>query len=247
MAGPRIVHATQPFASLDHRWAWAVGAPYHVAHGDPVDGVADGAPTERSAMLERDWGITGRDDLIEALVSLGDEGHRHRFAVKLQYYSMIWRPAVASMREELRGTVREGGEDAAEAAANLWRLDAVQSDLPGLRSSPLLAFDAARGVMLARDGLRLGWLTDGEVWPYLLAIATDVRRTYSSWGAFGDDFVLSRNVWAGNGAPDLFDQIVVALKSTGSSPWRTLDWPVADAIPPARLVQAAPYWSLERR
>ena len=249
MAQIRVFGATRPFASPEQRWAYAIGAPYHVGHGRPVDGLPDkiDADQERT-MLERDWDITDRAGLIAAMTHLGDEGHRHRLGIKLRYYAMIWRPAVAAMREELRASVREGGEDAREAAANLWRLDAVQADLPGVRSSSLLAFDAARGIMLARDGLMLGWLEEDEAWAYMLEVARDVRRSYPSWEAFGADFVLSRNVWAGNGDPDTFDAVVALLARDPASPWRTLPWDAEGLSVPAPVRPGAELvWTLERR
>ena len=244
-----VFGAKRPFASIEQRWAYAVGAPYHVGHGHPVDGLPEpvNADSQR-AMLARDWGIEDRVSLIEAMNHLGNEGHRHRLALKLRYYAMIWRPAVASMREELRATIREGGDEAEDAAANLWRLDSVQADLPGIRSSSLLAFDAARGIMLARDGLMLGWIGEDEAWSYMLEVARDVRRSYPSWAAFGADFVLSRNVWAGNGDPDVFDAVVKLLGREPASPWRTLVWDAGDlAIPAPVRIGADLVWTLERR
>lgn len=248
MAEIAIFGAKRPFATEDRLWAYAVGAAYHVGHGHPVDGLPDAidAATDRT-MLERDWGIADRASLIEAMESLGSEGHRRRLGLKLRYYAMIWRPAVAAMREELRASIREDGEDADEASADLWRLDAVQADLPGIRSSPLLAFDAARGVMLARHGLMLGWLTEDEAWGYMLEVARDVRRTYASWRDFGADFLLSRNVWAGDGDPDVFDAVVALLERDPRSPWRKLSWDGIDHAMPAPLrPDAEPVWTLER-
>jgi hypothetical protein len=249
MADIAIFGATEPFTADDVRWAYAVGAPYHVGHGRPIDGFPDEvhADSERT-MLTRDWGIDDRLSLIDAMNSLGSEGHRHRLGLKLRYYSMIWRPAVAAMREELRASIREDGEDAGEASANLWRLDAVQADLPGIRSSTLLAFDAARGIMLARDGVLLGWLTQDEAFAYMLDVARDVRRTYSSWQDFGADFLLSRNVWAGDGDPDIFDTVVALLLRDPTSPWRKLAWDELDWSVPAPIrPEAELVWTLERR
>ena len=249
MADIAVFGAKRPFASIEQRWAYAVGAPYHVGHGRPVDGLPDAIDADRErTMLERDWGIEDRASLIEAMNQLGSEGHRHRLALKLRYYAMIWRPAVAAMREELRANIREGADDAGEAAANLWRLDAVQADRAGIRSSSLLAFDAARGIMLARDGLMLGWLEEDEAWAYMLEVGRDVQRGYASWAAFGADFVLSRNVWAGDGDPDVFDTVVALLGRDAASPWRTLAWDTGGLSVPAPVRTGAELvWTLERR
>ena len=249
MADIAVFGAKHPLRSIEQRWAYAVGAPYHVGHGHPIDGLPEAVDADdERAKLARDWGIDDRASLIEAMNHLGSEGHRHRLALKLRYFAMIWRPAVASMREELRATIREGGDEAEEATSDLWRLDAVQANLPGIRSSSLLAFDAARGIMLARDGLMLGWLQEDEAWAYMGEVARDVRRSYSSWAAFGADFVLSRNVWAGDGDPDVFDVVVAMLGRDAASPWRTLEWDAGDlAVPAPVRVGAELAWTLERR
>ena len=160
---------------------------------------------------------------------------------------MLWRPRVTALREECRAAIREGGDDAQDMLATLWRLDAVQANTAYIRSSPLLAFDAARAVMLARAGLMLGWLEESETWAYLGAVACDVQHTYASWAAYGADFVLSRNVWAGDGGRDVFDEIMQLLLAKPSSPWRVLPWalPLAVAQPATPADGEAPVWSLE--
>ena len=243
-----LIHAPTPLPPGDRAWAYAVGAPYHVAHGLAVDAVvADAAGDFQQEMFSRDWGIDNREGLIAQMNSLGENGHRHKFGLTLRYYAMLWRPRIASLREECRAAVREGGEDADDSAAALWRLDAVQANTRDIRSSPLLAFDAARAVMLARAGLMIGWLTDDEAWTYMVAVARDVQRTYSSWQHYGADFVLSRNVWAGDSTPDIFDDAVAALLAKPDSPWQTLAWaqPLGTATPRLVAGDNLPAWSLE--
>lgn len=257
MAGLRVIRAADRLRDGARGWAYAVGAVYHVPHGFSVDGI-DPLPRDdfQQAMLERDWNIENREALIDQLNQLGAEGHRFGNVSRLRYYSMQWRPSVASMREELRAQVRDaaadgddGEDDAGDAAANLWRLDAVQADLRGIRSSPLLAFDAARGVMLARAGLMLGWLGEEETWAYLIDLARDVQRTYPSWAAYGADFLLSRDVWRGNALPDGFDATVDLLTRDPASPWTTLPWDLP--LHPPGIVRTVadrqPVWTLERR
>jgi len=255
MTHPKVVLSKSPPPSGERAWAYALGAVYNVGHGLPVDATAfDPSPAEARAeikqitsMLERDWGITDRVTLVERLDTLGDGGHRRRFLPQLRFYATMWRPEVAARREELRAAIREGGEEAEGAAETLWRLDAVQADLPGLRSSPLLAFDAARAAMLFRCGVMLGWLQDPD-WNYLVDAARDVRRCYGSWAEYGADFLLSRCVWAGSGTRDVFDEVVAMLLREPQSPWVRLPWD-APPLPVPRSIRArvaaTPSWSLE--
>jgi hypothetical protein len=249
MSGVTLIHAAAPLPSGERAWAYAVGAPYHVAHGLAVDApAADKAGDFQQEMLTRDWGIDNRAELIAQLTNLGEEGHRRRYGLTLRYYATLWRPRIASLREELRAAIREGDENARDSVAALWRLDAVQANTGGIRSSPLLAFDSARAVMLARAGLMLGWLKEDEAWPYLIAVARDVQRTYSSWAQYGADFVLSRNVWAGSDAHDIFDAVVALLLSKPDSPWQHLAWdlPLVAVAPAPAASEELPVWSLEQ-
>ena len=137
----------------DRLFAWALGAPYHVAHGTPVDGPEDPAKADREGgrkMLADDWDVSGREDSSARMTHLGMEGHRRSNRERIMRYATMWRPEIAARRESARGAMREGGEEAGGAERDLWVLDAVQADRGGIRGSPLLGFDAARGVMLAR-------------------------------------------------------------------------------------------------
>lgn len=250
MRGPDIRLSKAPVSEPARAFAYALGAVYHVAQGFTAD-APEGEPEPglNRHILSKSWGVEGREDLIRRLTDLGSEGHRERYGKLLRYYAMLWRPNVASLREQCRSDIREGGEEAEDSAALLWRLDAVQADKSGIRSSPLLAFDAARGIMLARAGLMLGWLSEDEAWDYMLDVARDVQRTYGSWAAYGKDFLLSRNVWAGDDTPDVFDAVVSDLLEAPKSPWRRIPWgePSLTVPRPLRPVDAsAPVWTLER-
>jgi len=255
MPHPRVVRSPGAPPPGAREWAYALGAVYNVAHGLPVDAVALPADAEEARadaamlreMLSGDWDAPDRAALVDRLNGLGDGGHRRRHGALLRHYATLWRPEVAALREEMRADIREGGEDAADAAAALWRLDAVQADWRGVRASPLLAFDAARAAMLVRAGFMLGWLGE-EAWDYLLDAARDVRRTYGSWAAYGADFLLSRSVWAGSGERDVFDHVVELLLRDRASPWVRLPWdapPLPVPRPVRPLAEGVPAWSLE--
>lgn len=249
-AAPDIILSDQPIADEARAWAYALGAMYHVAQGFHVDGPT-GEPEAglNERILADSWGATNRAELVGRMTDLGNDGHRHDHVRLVRYYCMLWRPAVAAKREEYRAELREGGAAAEEARAALWRLDAVQANVGDIRSSSLLAFDAARGIMLARAGLMLGWLSDDDAWTYMLNVARDVQRTYGSWTDYSADFVLARNMWAGDGSTDIFDAVIAGLRTDAASPWVTLGWsqPALGVPRPARpLDPTAPYWTLER-
>jgi hypothetical protein len=243
----RLISARDQAWSQVQLWAYALGAPYHVQQGLPLDALPRASTALResmAAMCKRDWSIEGADDLVQTLGWLATEGHRHQHQFRIRQYCLMRRPAVAARREELR----EAGQEQPAALAELWRLDAVQSDWHGARGGVLLGFDAARAVMLVRCGQMLNWLPDAAAWRYLTALAADVRRSFASWDEYAADFSLSRAWWKGDGARDTFDDIVDQLLADKSSPWRTLPWDITGLEIPRPVdhgVDGAPSWSLE--
>jgi Protein of unknown function (DUF1266) len=129
----------------------------------------------------------------------------------------------------------------------------VQAEADGIRGGILIGFDAARAVMLARDGCLLGWLSEERLWDYVLDVARDVQRRFTSWADYAADFRISRNFWQGithrKQADVIFDVIIERLLTEAGSPWRRLPWPVPGLeVPrPVRPIDsAAPVWTLER-
>ncbi|MGC1303560.1 MAG: DUF1266 domain-containing protein, partial [Caulobacteraceae bacterium] len=144
---------------------------------------------------------------------------------------------------------RTAGRTNPGARKELWLLDAVQADTDGVRGGVLIGFDAARAVMLARAGWLVGWISEPMLWDYILDIARDVQRRFTSWAEYAQDYRLSRNLWRASNTPDLFDGIAGGLVINAGSPWRSLPWrtPGLEVPRPARpLDPAAPVWTLER-
>ncbi|KHL25855.1 hypothetical protein PK98_04440 [Croceibacterium mercuriale] len=247
---PAIILSDHPIADETRAWAYALGAMYHVAQGFHAD-APTGEPEDglNAHILADSWGATNRAELVGRMTDLGNDGHRKDHVRLVRYYCMLWRPAVAARREEYRSALREGGEAAEDARTALWRLDAVQANVGDIRSSSLLAFDAARGIMLARAGLMLGWLSEDEAWAYMLDVGRDVQRTYPSWSEYAADFVLARNMWAGDGSTDIFDSVIAGLRTDAASPWVRLAWSRPELTTPRAVRQFdgdTPYWTLEQ-
>ena len=241
----KLIHAPNPPAwTPAQAWAYALGAPYHVLHDVPLNALPEpvrGNVEPLRTMLSDGWSVNDEESLLNVLNWLGTEGHRKGHRLELRRYSVWRRPSIAARREELR----DAGQEDLEA---LWRIDAIQADTDGMRGADLIAFDAARAVMLARSGWLLGWLSEERMWDYLLDIARDVARRFSSWTDYATDFQRSRNMWRGTNARDDFDRTLELLLEDKTSPWRRLPWRVEGLkIPrPARPFDAgAPIWWLE--
>lgn len=247
-----ILAPDPPPWSAAQAFAYALGAPYHVPHGLPLNALP--RPSGRylraiTAALKREWSIKKREDLVRTLNWFGTQGQRRPHANSIRRYSLLRRPALATQREALL----EAGTEDSDAFDELWRLDAVQADTGGIRAADLISFDAARATFLAREGYFRGWLSEQQLWDYLLDIARDVQRHFTSWADYAADFRLSRTIWLAAcddpQSPGTMDGIVELLLNHPQSPWRNLPWRVPGLeIPrPVRPVDpAAPVWTLER-
>lgn len=249
MSEPKVLLAPDPPAwSPAQAWAYALGAPYHVVRSFPVNAL----PQRQSSLLQsmaaglkRDWGIESAQDLVRTLNGLSAGGHRRPFGISVRQYALLRRPEIAAQREELR----EAGQENPAALEELWRLDAVQANTDGVRGAVLLGFDAARAVMLARDGWLFEWLPEPTMWDFVLDVARDVQRRFTSWAEYAQDFRVSRNLWAGSNARNAYDPILERLLADARSPWRTLPWQVPGLEIPRPLRPAdsqTPVWLLER-
>lgn len=244
-----ILAPDPPRWSAAQSWAYALGAPYHVQHRLPLNALPE--PQERIVQLsaaiplKRDWSVESSEALVGSLNWLGAQGHRQPFGIAMRRYCLLPYAQVA----EYRQTLRAAGEKDPDALEELWRLDAVQANTDGIRGGVLIGFDAARAVLLARQGCQLGWLSEPQMWDYMLDVARDVQRHFTSWAEYAADFLLSRHMWRASSTKDHFDAITERLLSEAASPWRSLPWRVPGLeIPrsPRPLDPRAPVWSLER-
>lgn len=246
----KIIHIDNPPAwNPAQLWAYALGAPYHVQHAVPLNALPPKTANNTAMlakMLKEGWSVESEEDLLRVLSWLGAEGHRRSHGLDLRRYSLLRRPAIAARREELR----EAAQDNPDALEEIWRIDAIQADLEGIRGADLIGFDAARAVMVARSGWVMGWISEEHMWHFVLDAARDVQRRFTAWADYARDFRLSRNMWRGRNDLDHFDDIIALLLADKASPWLRLPWPVdgLEAPRPARAFDpGAPLWSLERR
>lgn len=247
--GKIIQIGNPPAWSAVQSWAYALGAPYHVMQEVPVNALPPRTQStidQLAKMLKEGWSVESEEDLLRVLSWLGAEGHRRSHGLDLRRYSLLRRPAIAARREELR----EAAQENPDALEEIWRIDAIQADLDGIRGADLIGFDAARAVMVARSGWVMGWISEERMWHFVLDAARDVQRRFTAWADYARDFRLSRNMWRGRNTHDLFDDVLGQLLQDKASPWQRLSWAVdgLEAPRPARdLDPGAPLWSLERR
>ena len=170
----------------------------------------------RKLMLSHWWGIEGRQDLIETLAWLQDEGHRKDF---VDTGEMLF----SLTPEEVATCVARAQED----EELLHQFELVRDYYPRIGDRGLLAWDLGRYIALCRWGYFVGYFSEDEAWARILPAARILRHQFSSWGQMADDYLMGREYWSysvtkANGAQ--YRQIVTKLLRDPASPWSTCPW-----------------------
>ncbi len=170
----------------------------------------------RRAMLSSWWAIENREDLLETLAWLVDEGHRKEF---VETGEMLF----ALTPDEVATCVARAQED----EELLHQFEIVREFYPRLGSKGLLAWDLGRYIALCRWGYFVGYFTEEEAWARIMPAARALRQHFSSWGEMADNYLLGREYWSysvtkANGAQ--YRQVVNKLLRDPASPWSQCPW-----------------------
>ena len=176
-----------------------------------LTGVADNKQGTKDAkyILSNCWSVYSRAQLINTLQSLTEKGHRAS-------YQMI--------RREFKKPPEERELD----FINVSRIAFVEKySEQQLGEHPLMGWDLARVISLARWGVSSGYLEKNEAWDWIMPAAQKIQKTYSSWKEVGESYLLGREFWSvsqmrKNGYDH--QQAVFWLTSNEHSPWKQFDW-----------------------
>ena len=155
--------------------------------------------------LERDWGIETRNDALETLGWLTNEGHRQELVELCALADRGVAPGMA------------GDEDIDR------KLRFVERHRDRFLRTGLLAWDANRLVVLAGWAAFVGLISETEAWSFIVAMAFAVQQTYGSWEEYGIHHLLGFEYWSGkwDGA---FARNYRKLLDDPNSPWRAIPW-----------------------
>lgn len=212
------------------RWAAAVAAPFRVALAEPWDVVARPSlrrPYQR--MLERQWGVTDRESLLEAVDALLEE---LRTGPKLDLVVDLSAGVARSRLPRERGGqvtgahVRLSGEQVARLRAVTGVAGADETVLIGAYQW----WKSVHVIRLVCGGASLDWLSPVETQTLLRRVASDLQRRYASWQqlsmAFHAGYLLwpEKGVEGDHGGTDRVWAALGLLTEDERSPWNLLPW-----------------------
>ncbi|MFD6953442.1 hypothetical protein A6A08_09950 [Nocardiopsis sp. TSRI0078] len=225
------VRTKDPEAPLStERWAAAVAAPFRVALAEPWDVVARPSLRRRyRRMLERQWGVTDRESLREAVEALFEELHT---GPSLDLVVDL-RAGVARSRLPRERGGRATGAQVRLTDEQVARLRTVTGVTEADETVLIGAYQWWKSVHVIRlvcGGASLDWLSPVETQTLLRRVASDLQRRYSSWQQLSTAFHAGYLLWpekgveGDHGGTDRVWAALGLLSEDPRSPWNLLPW-----------------------
>jgi hypothetical protein len=193
-------------------WALAAGGILTKLNFEGFDELGCQSGQSASRVCLRDWwSVNNRDEFDAILRWLWDEGHGRDCA-------------------EICDDLRRPGEAAAfpTEEADPGGLDAfVSLHLDELEGSRLAGWDLSRLVNVARWGFTAGYIDEAGAWSWVLRAARRIQRSFPSWKALGQDFLLGYEFWRRSTGSEVEIDLAPAYKwlvARPESPWCRLPW-----------------------
>jgi hypothetical protein len=166
-------------------------------------------------ILERDWGINNREELLETLEKMEHDGHAATFETIKQIINKINNNSLQPNEYELNKT-------------DYNRLIYTVENWELYKDKTILAWDLGRNIALCRWGYDVGYLNKNEAWGKIMYFAKKIQPLYKSWEEYGTDYFAGRVFWAsGFGAEEKYlietEKIYKKLMSK-SGHWYNMKW-----------------------
>lgn len=211
---------TAPFPSqtpspVQRSWAIAATAILATFNHEPLGTLSAGGDRQRQKQLLRDWwGISDRDDLLDALAWIDQGGHR-------KFFSELGAGVSKTSPEALKNVVSGLGSDEANS------LRVAQQYYEKFGTQSITGWDYGRYISLCRWGVTVGYLSEDEAWPRVMHAAGILQRTFASWSEFGENYLVGREFWSlrqtrKDGAA--MRAVYQRLLNDPGSPWNRLSW-----------------------
>ena len=176
-----------------------------------------GKEEELRSSLEDGWGITDHASVMAGLAWLiGGGGHHAPY-------------------QEVRRSLQAGDEK----DLNRRLASVVGKWEPEVGEVGGLAFDLARAVDIAAQGVALGYLSEAQAWQVLGQCRQMARDAgFRNWARYGRSFLAGAEFWKSGGVTDGlrnrgYAQTVKWLLENTDSPWQRDPWPAPGEFPGA--------------
>ncbi len=216
-----ISHAKTIIISTPKSWALAttaILAERNSMRHDTLCG-ADRAKEDISGwkrLLSEWWDINDRQDLLNTLRWIEDEGHRALFDEMGKKVSIMTDANIKKIisRNDLDDNTKS-------RIVIAWKYHRF------LGKKSLIGWDYVRYNMLCRWGFLVGYLSEKEAWNRIMPAARLIQKTFGSWKELGENYLIGRAFWSaeatGIGGAKYVDAYNKLLKSQ-DSPWKIHPW-----------------------
>ena len=176
-------------------------------------------------VLRRDWGINNKNELLETLNLMENEGH----SSSLRLVKQILTEEVVSMtvrEEDILVSTKENKYELTPRRYNY--LYFTYSNWDKFRNRTILAWDLGRNIALCRWGYDTGFFTEEEAWEKIFYYAKLIQQLYNSWEEYGYDYYMGRVFWAsGFGEAERYDTQTYPIYQRlidRNGLWHNLEW-----------------------
>ena len=162
------------------------------------------------------WDIRNRDDLMDSLLWLDNEGHRRDF--------MQWGKKIQSLtKDEYEKLLIEHQSN--DKTLNKIKVATEYYKILGDKS--LLGWDYGRYISLCRWGYLAGYLSEEEAWQKIMPVARLLQSRFDSWQDLGQNYLIGRCFWSYKETQNyswMYEDAYMRLLDMPSSPWNRLPW-----------------------
>jgi len=167
-------------------------------------------------MMVRDWGIETRDEYLDMLQWLLDEGHNSSYMRMQAHLNTLSESAMdAYIDAHSHDTDRQSC------------LQLIRNYRNTLSIGGISAWDDGRYISICRWGTSLGLFSEEECWEKIHQVSLRVQKSYDSWYSFALSYIAGRQFWREDATESFAkDEMDVVRRLTGDpkSPWNALKW-----------------------
>ncbi len=201
-------------------WALASDALLPVSNGAALDKLeykfAPYLKYESKTALAEWWGVASREELLDMLKWLEDEGHRAGFDKIAK--------ALEAPKEQANAAFLA---DLSKSQDGAWSRSIVEKHREKVGKKSILAWDLGREITIIRQGYSAGYVTEKEAWALILPVARKLQATFDSWADLGENYLIGRDFWSeerAKGEGKQFEYLYKNLLNDPASPWKTIPW-----------------------
>lgn len=196
-------------------WAIAASAILASYNHESLDTLSSGGSVLRfRELLQNGWGISNRDELLQALDAIDRGGHR-------QLFSALGARTANIPEDNLKKAVSHMNAEDANSVIVAHRY------YEQYRTQSITAWDYARYINVCRWGVAAGYISEEEALPRVMRAARILQQTFTSWNDFGENYLVGREFWSlsqtridGQQMRAVYEKLL----NDPASPWRRIPW-----------------------